>query len=416
MKNKNKNMNIFADKKLKSIDIVFENCEVYTIPAIGIHRMSVGNLDFSFDVHVNGLSERETPGEIFDECSTDFVSLILNEQAFDCKSAWEEMFECYSLKERLAMNDITHFDFNFTDGTNLYVSVPWEDGEDEFTNIYQHTDIKDKMIFVTIYENLDIDNITESNENYYDFETYTCPEEDIEEFGYEVPNYVQAAFRQIDEELSRVMWNIHQEEFESPFDNTSNQFSNDVFEVEAYSWDDEYDQKYNFKWQDYKVRWYKHSRRDPEANRYMSPEECAKMLDECLESISKMDITEDNLFETENCVQCGKETNYFKLSNGKWACKECLDKIGEEQAKLKQEVENNLFDFGFDNYQDVSECLDVFIDILKYAQINTTVETLDHLITSLDAINTNIKLENNLVDEETKEKIMNEIKKVLTNN
>ena len=340
--------------------------------------------------------------------------------------------DCQLLKDRIKGQDITHFDLNFTDNTHLYIGVPWEDGASEWENKYQHTDVKEKFAFIDISKDINEEEFKQENNDLYDFETFepkidfsesikngnfdnieilTIDDEDEESFGEEVPNYVQAAFRQIDEELSRVMWNINQEEFDSPFDNTGNEFKNDVFEVEAYSWDEEYDQKYNFKWRDYKVRWYKHSRRDPEANRFISPEECAQMLDECLESIIKMDIDEDDLFpEVHHCCQCGKETNYKELQNEKWACEDCLNNLGKEQFKLKEELENSLFDFGFDNYEDVTNCIDQFIDVLKYAKHNTTIETLEHLITGLEAININIKLENGLLDDETAKKIAETLK------
>ena len=36
-----KSISPFADKKLESLDVVFENCEVYTVPADGIPQYSV---------------------------------------------------------------------------------------------------------------------------------------------------------------------------------------------------------------------------------------------------------------------------------------------------------------------------------------------------------------------------------------
>lgn len=103
---------------------------------------------------------------------------------------------------------------------------------------------------------------------------------------YTVPQYVEAAFMMIDNELDRVMWNTTQEEWPSPFQNTGNGYKNDTFEVEAYSWDEEYEQPYNFKWKDLEVSWYKHMRRGASMNRETSPAEIAEMLVECLESLS----------------------------------------------------------------------------------------------------------------------------------
>lgn len=416
----NKNLHPLADKKLASVDIVLENCEVYNIPADGIYKLSVGDINFSFDVHVNGLSKYTQPGEMWTQAYTDFVWIALNKKGMNVESGWADMFEDDENKpfyERVQANDITHLDFIFDDGSNLYVSVPWEDGSTEWDNKLQKNDIRDDILFIKIEEKQDIsdDELEEINDNHEDMyhwdndedepiEILDC-ENEAQPRWIDTPNYVQAAFSKIDEQLSRVMWNINQEEYSSPFSNTGERFKNDVFEVEAYSWDDEYNQEYNFKWNDYKVRWYKHCLRDPQSNREMTPDECAQMLDECLESIYKMDI-EDDFPEEQICVQCGQKTNAYKtLQNGKYACADCLYNLGKEQQELKEEIENDLFDFGFDNYEDVTNCIDTFIDFIKYAKAWSTIENLDHLDKALEAININIKMENGLLDEETEEKI-----------
>ena len=427
----NKDLHPFANKKLASVDIVLENCEVYNIPVDGIYKLSLGNIKYSFDVHVNGLSKYTTPGEMWTHAYTDFVWLALNKKGMNIDSGWVDMFdeeETHPFYRRVNANDITHLDFIFDDGSNLYVGVPWEDGNTEFDNKLQKNDIRDDILFIQIAEKQEIsDNelkeINDGQEDIYhwdndgedddilDISVGSINTQGVSTRWQSIPNYVQAAFTKIDEQLSRVMWNTTQEEYESPFSNTGNKFKNDVFEVEAYSWDDEYDQEYNFKWNDYKVRWYKHCLRDPEANREMSPDECAKMLDECLESIYKMDVDEDNLFDElcdsydcHFCCQCGKEADK-QLQNGKYACEDCLHNLGKEQQELKEEIENSLFDFGFDNYEDVTNCIDTFIDFIKYAKVWSTIENLDHLVKALEAININIKLENGLLDEETTEKI-----------
>lgn len=431
-----KSMSPFADKKLESLDIVFENCEVYTVPADGIHRLSLGNISYSLTVHVNGLSVYEDPGSLHDWVQTDYVGLVLNEKGMKAHSCWEEMFDdCPLLKDRLKGQDITHFDLNFTDNTNLYVGVPWKDGNSEFDNKYQHTDIKEKFTFVDIAEDINEDEFKEENDDLYKFETFepkidfsesikngnfdnieilTIDDEDDESFGKEVPNYVQAAFRQIDEELARVMWNVNQEEFDSPFDNTGNSFKNDIFEVEAYDWDEENNQEYNFKWGDYKVRWYKHSRRDPEANRDISPEECAKMLDECLKSIIEMDVDEEDLFRDESpndkeCLKCGNLDDLYPLKSGYYVCKECLDNLGKEQRVIREEMIDSLFEFGFDNYEDVCNIIETFEDIIKFIDSHIEEElTIKSLINILGSTRKVTALEEGLLEKEEKEEILKE--------
>ena len=52
------------------------------------------------------------------------------------------------------------------------------------------------------------------------------------------PNWITALLGAIDYELTRIMWNINQKDFASPFGNTGNKFKNDTFEVIAYDWNE----------------------------------------------------------------------------------------------------------------------------------------------------------------------------------
>ena len=106
---------------------------------------------------------------------------------------------------------------------------------------------------------------------------------------FKCPEFVRSFLKTIRDELNITMWNINQREYESPFDNTSNHFKNNVFEVEAYSWNEEYDQPYNFKWRDFEVSWYKYLGRGMSINREITAKEGAEMLNECLDSIYEMD-------------------------------------------------------------------------------------------------------------------------------
>ena len=110
---------------------------------------------------------------------------------------------------------------------------------------------------------------------------------DIQE--YKCENYIIALLDKIDLELQRVMWNINQEEYESPFNNTANSFKNNVFEVQSYSWDEKKVQPYNFKYKDIEISWYKYLGRDTTINKEITPKEAIEMFDECLESIYEME-------------------------------------------------------------------------------------------------------------------------------
>lgn len=124
--------------------------------------------------------------------------------------------------------------------------------------------------------------------------SYYTPEVGQALFGqpyqeHECPEYVRAALRAIAEELDRVMWNVHQERYDSPFDNSGNVegFACPVFEVHAYDWSDDNEQRFNFKWKDLAISWYKHSYRGLSMNRETTPDECATMLHECIVALAE---------------------------------------------------------------------------------------------------------------------------------
>lgn len=102
---------------------------------------------------------------------------------------------------------------------------------------------------------------------------------------YECPRYIGALLEAIDNILCIKMWNKYQEEYSSPFGNTGNKFENDVFEVEAYSWNDDYEQPYNFKYKDIEISWYKYLGRDMTINKQVTTDEAVKMFNDCIKSL-----------------------------------------------------------------------------------------------------------------------------------
>ena len=104
---------------------------------------------------------------------------------------------------------------------------------------------------------------------------------------YEAPTIAIAVLMEIGRELSRVMWNLKQREFISPFDNTGAKWSCDEFQVEAYSWDDDNKQSWNFKWHHVEISWYKHARRGVSSNVELTAALCAEMLEACAYAIAK---------------------------------------------------------------------------------------------------------------------------------
>ena len=101
------------------------------------------------------------------------------------------------------------------------------------------------------------------------------------------PCWVDALLMYLEEELDRVMWNLHQKEYESPFQNTSNSFKTDVFEVRAYYWGDDEEEmaKPNFKCGDVEVSWYKRLGRGTYLKREYSKDELIEAFNKALLSI-----------------------------------------------------------------------------------------------------------------------------------
>lgn len=107
---------------------------------------------------------------------------------------------------------------------------------------------------------------------------------------YECPRWIVALLNELDNQLDRVMWNNTQKEYSSPFENTSNSFKNNVFEVQAYDWNDDVEQPYNFKCDDIEISWYKYLGRDTTINGEYESQKIIDMFNKCLQSILDMDV------------------------------------------------------------------------------------------------------------------------------
>jgi len=106
---------------------------------------------------------------------------------------------------------------------------------------------------------------------------------------YNCPDYVVALLSDINRKLKIVAWNVDHKDFDSPFENTGNRWANDVFEVQAYSWNDDEEQQYNFKCGDIEISWYKYLGRDTTINNEYSEKEIIKMYNKCMKSLNKID-------------------------------------------------------------------------------------------------------------------------------
>lgn len=290
------------NKKIKQIDIVCENCEVYTIESKFIERMYIDNLKQSIDLHPNGLLLKEDIGWNEIDTTCDEILLVIKDDGIGVCSSWDIDFQYLDdwnmtpLYKRINQKDITHVDIIFEDGSNCYISVPWDERGGDFYNNFQISSISDdnKILCIKIAKNINEEEFLQDFEVYCDYVGCAI---NNDKFIYNVPNYVSAALNMVKEELDRVMWNINQEKYENPFSNTGNNFHSNTFDVQAYNWDDENNQQYNFKYKDYEVQWYKYFGRGMCANREISPDECSRMLDDCLKELNELDSFIEDFLE-----------------------------------------------------------------------------------------------------------------------
>ena len=98
---------------------------------------------------------------------------------------------------------------------------------------------------------------------------------------YEAPDYLIRALQDIGEAIAEKTGDHPA----NPMGNTGARCTTAVFRAEAYSWDDDYEQPFNFKWGDLEVSWYKYAGRGTSCNRVPSRAEVARMLVECLGSL-----------------------------------------------------------------------------------------------------------------------------------
>lgn len=121
-----------------------------------------------------------------------------------------------------------------------------------------------------------------------------CTFEQVKVFT--LPSYVCALLEGIESELDRIMWNINQEEYASPFRNTGNEFVCDTFEAHAYYWGDEERliERPNFKCGDIEISWYKHLGRGDTINRPITPEEAIRMYNKCMYALHKYEKENDD--------------------------------------------------------------------------------------------------------------------------
>lgn len=127
---------INKNDKIKSIDIVFENCEVATIPAKYISWISFGEI--TQNIHSINMADPR----IVDELSANLVDIIIDKNIKDVKGTF---FDDRDVVDRLSDGDITWIDLIIGDSSKdedistdreLHIAVPWNDNDDQY-NSYQ---------------------------------------------------------------------------------------------------------------------------------------------------------------------------------------------------------------------------------------------------------------------------------------
>ena len=110
---------------------------------------------------------------------------------------------------------------------------------------------------------------------------------------YECPEYVVALLRDIENRLDTIMYNINQEEYDNPFRNTANKFRiKGKMRVRAYNWNDDIEQKYNFKYGNIKISWYKYLGRDTTINGEYNYDIMINMYNDCIDALNKFERQE----------------------------------------------------------------------------------------------------------------------------
>lgn len=120
-----------------SVDLVFENVESITVTKY--HALSWKNLTVSY--HEDAIGQR------FGVIAVDAAMI-----SFDVKDCQSNLFDKdEDILHRLSSNDISHFDINYDDGSNIYIGVPWSP-EDEYTNLFQKTTIHGNNVRIEFKE------------------------------------------------------------------------------------------------------------------------------------------------------------------------------------------------------------------------------------------------------------------------
>lgn len=151
-------------KKLKSIDVVFENCESISIPAgmanlhtsgikLGMHSCNTDDYDETLTCDRAGLHIYPEGVEYLKTCEYN---------SFSGMTAYDRIFK---------YNDITHVEYNLEDGTNKYITVPWK-GNYYYNRLINITKFIDHMNKERVYVCISNDFVFKSYIKYMWYKRY----------------------------------------------------------------------------------------------------------------------------------------------------------------------------------------------------------------------------------------------------
>ena len=120
------------NKRIKTIDIVFENCEVYSLTPKMIDMCVVNDIRRNIGVNVFQYED----GEVYESVSCKEMLLSINRKGLTTIGGWDDKT---LLEDRIENKDITHLDIIYEDGSNDYISVPWMDKDgNKYINALQN--------------------------------------------------------------------------------------------------------------------------------------------------------------------------------------------------------------------------------------------------------------------------------------
>lgn len=124
---------------IKSIRIIFENCDVADVPAKNIKRLFLHETGSYFD-YMDGYASVSHETDVF---RLDLINVNTTPMFYDDKSLQDRI---------LAHNDITQIKITDGKGKTKKFHVPWKDtNRDKYSNSHQRSRIEDGILCIDIY-------------------------------------------------------------------------------------------------------------------------------------------------------------------------------------------------------------------------------------------------------------------------